>query len=343
MEVWLAKLVSLFLLLLVAIVCGLLSVKLLNAIGWRRGQGLRRTKAAVFIDGLNCFAGGVFFATSMLHLLPDVRRDIDAILIQLNKKNDLPLAEFLTSIGVFLVMFLEQSMIQCRQNRSKKMYGGDDYSDENLELQLIDRSQEPEIDDLSQTQSTLLLENGNLSNGGVVGETPAHTSSNRPSQIRNASSTRVTRSMVLLLALSTHTVFEGLALGLQQTLRDVWTLFTAILLHKIIMSFAAGLQFAESLRSTSKTVFCILAFSVMAPVGVAVGLAVTEVGYQGLATRIASAVLQGLATGTFIYVTFFEILMEQLTKNQSVLKVIFTIVGFTCIAALNSFTKDKDV
>jgi len=101
------------------------------------------------------------------------------------------------------------------------------------------------------------------------------------------------------------------------------------------MSFTAGLRFIETLPKVRTTLVYIFIFSLTAPVGIAIGLAVSESGTSGLVKDIVSAALQGVATGTFIYVTFFEVLLEEMTKRQSIAKVFAVIVGFTCIAALS--------
>ena len=40
------------------------------------------------------------------------------------------------------------------------------------------------------------------------------------------------RSLILLMALSFHSVFEGLAIGLQQSLSQLMSLFLAVIAHK---------------------------------------------------------------------------------------------------------------
>lgn len=68
-----------------------------------------RTTADRVLDMLNCFAGGVFLATSLLHLLPDVRKDLDKVFSESGwEPVDFPLPEFITSIGFFFVMTVEQ-------------------------------------------------------------------------------------------------------------------------------------------------------------------------------------------------------------------------------------------
>ena len=50
------------------------------------------------------------------------------------------------------------------------------------------------------------------------------------------------REFFTVLALSLHAVFEGLAVGLEESTAGVWTLFAAIATHKFVISFCMGVE-----------------------------------------------------------------------------------------------------
>ena len=54
------------------------------------------------------------------------------------------------------------------------------------------------------------------------------------------------RGMLVIMALSLHAVFEGIALGLTGSVSSVWYLFLAIASHKFIIAFCIGMQFVTS-------------------------------------------------------------------------------------------------
>jgi zinc transporter 1/2/3 len=54
------------------------------------------------------------------------------------------------------------------------------------------------------------------------------------------------RGFLVILALSLHAVFEGVALGLTHTTGSVWLIFFAIASHKFVISFCIGMQFVTS-------------------------------------------------------------------------------------------------
>lgn len=73
--------------------------------------------------------------------------------------------------------------------------------------------------------------------------------------------------------------------------------------------------------------------SAMIPVGIGIGLGIESA--QGLPSSAASVLLQGLAGGTFLFVTFFEILAKELEeKSARLLKVLFLVLGYTVLAGM---------
>jgi len=125
----------------------------------------------------------------------------------------------------------------------------------------------------------------------------------------------------------------------------VWILFSAVSFHKAIISFTSGVRFVESLPSWRHVLASIAFLAFSSPAGVAIGLAVTETGGRGVGTALAGAGLQGLATGTFLYVTFFEVLLVHLSTHgeraddgRRLLKILAVVVGFGCVTVLEMIT-----
>ena len=52
---------------------------------------------------LNCFAAGIFFATCLLHMIPEVSESMKEVF-----EVEYPVAECTAAIGFFLVLMLEQ-------------------------------------------------------------------------------------------------------------------------------------------------------------------------------------------------------------------------------------------
>ena len=120
----------------------------------------------------------------------------------------------------------------------------------------------------------------------------------------------------------------------------MWLLAGAVSVHKAVISFTAGVRFVESLSGWRQVLLYITVLAFLSPAGVAVGLAVTETGARGAGTALAGAMLQGLAAGTFIYITFFEVFNEYLSTHSGrpddrrLLKILAVVIGFSCLTLL---------
>nr|KAF6487472.1 solute carrier family 39 member 2 [Rousettus aegyptiacus] len=133
-------------------------------------------------------------------------------------------------------------------------------------------------------------------------------------------------ALILLLSLSFHSVFEGLAVGLQTTVAATVQPCLAILAHKGLVVFGVGLRLVQTGAESRWAVFSILLFALMSPLGLALGLAVAGGDSEG-ARGLAQAVLEGVAAGTFLYVTFLEILPRELAGPEAPL------AKWGCVAA----------
>ncbi|XP_015265879.1 PREDICTED: zinc transporter ZIP1-like [Gekko japonicus] len=133
------------------------------------------------------------------------------------------------------------------------------------------------------------------------------------------------RSLVLTLALSLHSVFEGLAVGLQDSPGRVLQLAGAILL--------LGLLLLQSRLPLRWLATALGTFVLMSPLGVGLGMAVMHGSGPGSTT--ARSLLQGMAAGTFMYVTFLEILPQELSSPAGRLpNVLAVLLGFSGVAGL---------
>ncbi|CAL1526813.1 unnamed protein product [Lymnaea stagnalis] len=137
------------------------------------------------------------------------------------------------------------------------------------------------------------------------------------------------RAFLLLAALSFHTVFDGLAVGLQTKASNIWEMFAAICIHKSLVALCLGMQLFLVYKSRPvKAFFWVFVFSLISPIGVGLGMILTSGHMNMLAEGLVSWVLQAVATGTFIYVTFFEILWEELLEKRGLLRLCLVIAGF---------------
>uniref|UniRef100_A0A8D2L479 Uncharacterized protein n=1 Tax=Varanus komodoensis TaxID=61221 RepID=A0A8D2L479_VARKO len=131
------------------------------------------------------------------------------------------------------------------------------------------------------------------------------------------------RAFVLFLSLSFHSIFEGLAIGVQKEMTAAVQLCLAVLIHKAIVAFSLAMKLVQSGTQTFWRVLYVVFFSLMSPAGIGVGIGVSFSNGDG--SGLAQAVLEGVAAGTFLYVTFLEILPYELRSHESSLSKFFFI------------------
>ena len=110
---------------------------------------------------------------------------------------------------------------------------------------------------------------------------------------------------ILLIALSLHGLFEGIALGVMKTIRDLLFLLIAILAHKWAESLALGISFFKS--GTERNIFIkmIVIFSLFSPSGIIIGILFSSAGY------LIEGILLSVSGGTFLYVSASEVIVEE--------------------------------
>ncbi|KAM9329918.1 zinc transporter ZIP3 [Gastrophryne carolinensis] len=263
----------------------------------------------------NSFAGGVFLATCFSALLPVVREKFNEVLKMGNVTTDYPLAETVMLVGFFLTVFVEQAVLTFRKEK-RSFY----------DLETLNAGSDAGSD--SEYESPFISSNRD-SNHYETGH------SHHP-RIQELSRSGPLRLFSLVFALSAHSVFEGLALGLQEEGGKVLNLFIGVVIHETLVAVALGVNMAKSRTPMRDAIKMAVLVSIMIPIGIVVGMAIESA--QNLASSITSALLQGAAAGTFLFVTFFEILVKELEgKYDRLLKVLFLVLGYAVLAILVFF------
>merc|ERR1712156_492937 len=148
------------------------------------------------------------------------------------------------------------------------------------------------------------------------------------------------RNFLIVLALSIHSVFEGMAIGLQLNVSDVWKLFAAIAIHAVAILFSIGAEMVYSGTKRLQIIFYMITLSLVTPLGVIIGMVITEYVDSQSATQIfIIGILQGLAGGTLLYITFFEVLdRDKLSKLglTSLYGCFLLILGFGIMAGIEA-------
>lgn len=109
----------------------------------------------------------------------------------------------------------------------------------------------------------------------------------------------------------------------------------AVSAHKLVIAFCIGVELIASRTKTWLSIVYITTFAIVSPIGIGIGLIL--VGGQGAtAAGTYSVVLQGLASGTLLYVIFFEIWKSDRT---GILQYFAAVIGFCLMFGLQLLSK----
>eukprot|EP00090_Calanus_glacialis_P032863 TRINITY_DN54438_c0_g1_i1.p1 TRINITY_DN54438_c0_g1~~TRINITY_DN54438_c0_g1_i1.p1 ORF type:complete len:314 (+),score=93.11 TRINITY_DN54438_c0_g1_i1:71-1012(+) len=183
---------------------------------------------------------------------------------------------------------------------------------------------------LEEVVHLILVLTGNLKPDGAGGHGHSHEHLEVPIE---EGIQATARGFLVVLALSIHDFFEGIALGVCKRATSVWFLLLAFASHKWVISGTLGLNWARSPVKAVVSMLYMTVFCGISPVGVAVGMALKQSGEdQGGAALI---VFQGLATGSLLYVVFFEILEKERKKAvPGVLQALCLSLGYIFMVCL---------
>ena len=136
----------------------------------------------------------------------------------------------------------------------------------------------------------------------------------------------------LLAALfSVHSLIAGLALGVHTELdQSAIATSIAIISHKFVEAIAVGANFIKENVQTKKAVAVILLYSCMTPIGILLGMAVTE-ALQGPQVILSESIASSLGAGSFIYLAFHE--MSEF-HSSPITKIGLFLLGFFSMALL---------
>lgn len=127
-------------------------------------------------------------------------------------------------------------------------------------------------------------------------------------------------SILLIVALCFHSVFEGIAIGVAETKADAWKALWTVCLHKIFAAIAMGIALLRMIpnRPLLSCAAYAFAFAISSPVGVAIGIIIDETT-QGAVADWIYAISMGIACGVFIYVSINHLLSKGYTPQKPVL------------------------
>lgn len=300
------------------------------------------------------FGGGVLFATSLLHMMPEVHESVEELKRYSESQTDYPFSQLIVCLGFLLIYFVEeashwliskvsQDPVTCGYKISTP--GSNKVSPqvetaENSEANIFVIEDEKAQSDKVSISSMVEMENEkNLEKSKEEDSIPEIEEAEAVNEVIEKevkTKQHLFRGVVVILALCLHAVLEGLAIGLQKSMANIWYLFTAVSIHSATIMFYIGFELL--LAGTKKITILIhlMILSVASPLGITLGLLITLNYNMNTKAKSAAVVfLEGLSAGTVLYITFFEVLNRE--KERRVFRMrraICIMSGFVLMALL---------
>ncbi|KTF95664.1 hypothetical protein cypCar_00009933 [Cyprinus carpio] len=155
-------------------------------------------------------------------MLLSVRAKVDSVLETLKPTNHYPLAETMMMIGFFLTVFVEQAVLTFRKEKPSFI----DLETFNAGVSAAGSDSENDAPFIAPARGSRDHQYHSHHHGHF-----------HPTELTHAGPLRLAS---LVLALSAHSVFEGLALGLQKEGAELGTLFIGVAIHETLAALALG-------------------------------------------------------------------------------------------------------
>ncbi|OQS07565.1 Zinc (Zn2)-Iron (Fe2) Permease (ZIP) Family [Thraustotheca clavata] len=261
---------------------------------------------------LNMLTGGVFLASSFVHLLPDAMRNVP--LASLGCKvddNDLtlkdkcfPFAFFFYGIGFLTILLLEVVAHAVKDHLLRRSL-----SEELIPLTVNisnQRKRDQECRDAEVTHAHMhdIMDRSDESKGIIA--------------------------FAVFFALSFHSLMEGIGIGAAP--EYAWNILLAIIAHKSLAGMALTMELLHHKVTVRRIVYSLLVFACMSPIGVFTGYILAG---SNPSESVGSGICTALAGGTFLYVGAMEILPQELqNKSHLGLKLACFVSAFILFSAL---------
>ncbi|KAH8299816.1 hypothetical protein KR044_006421 [Drosophila immigrans] len=304
-----AKIVAMVVLIVVTVLCGSLPYMLDRCFKWTQ-KDPEETRASIVVRCLLYFGGGVLLCTTFLHMLPEIIEDVE--LLQrcgILAETPFALTEMLMCTGFFLMYALDEVMHVVMLRHQRKLSRKESLACEAFQrahsIRHSSRSKQETLKDKQPEQAA--HQHSDLERPTAAAAPTGHGHGHSHMPVADGGSSM--RGLGIILALSLHELFEGMAIGLEDTVGTVWFMFGAVAAHKLVLAFCVGMELLVARTRTSLAIVYLITFSIVTPIGIGIGIGISQ---QADANQpsVPSGILQGIACGTLLYVVFFEILTQ---------------------------------
>ena len=288
--------------------CGVLTPRLFNPFGNKMTYG-------------NLLAAGVLISGGFVHLLSDASNSLEhSPLPKAAFNQPYPWAYFICALTLLGLFLFERILVHhCLANKHNNT---NDNNNKSIQSSLTTSSQRKPI-----------MRSHKNHHHGVPEQHTADT-------MELLQEKHYFSSIMLLLGLGLHSFLAGLALGASYKEKTVIVLTIGILSHKYLASFALGCSIYKSYigKSLIFSVGIAIFFSILTPSGIIVGWAIHFNGN----TQWIPDIFISIASGTFLYVAIFEIVVPEFSEESAIERKIYNTMSMSSINVNNNKDNKKN-
>ncbi|KAK9507704.1 hypothetical protein O3M35_007500 [Rhynocoris fuscipes] len=248
-----------------------------------------------------CFGGGVLFSTSIIHILPDIRKDLSEC------------SEIVFCSGYLLMYLIDVAITTLKSDVSRE----------------VSSEAQPINTENSKTYGTSSIETNSPCDDIQSEEPYVQTSSN--GKFKDVS---------LLFAFSLHSLLEGLVIGVETTKSGVILLLAAICSHKLLVAFCLGAELSSGGKPLYAIIPSLSVFVIGSSVGIGLGIFLDLHDSPFIATLSPVLQGLAGGTLLYVVVTEIlpRERAKNLPKYSSILQYISLCCGFASMTVLTIFT-----
>lgn len=342
-----AKIITIVSLFLISMLSGMLPMLLAKKL--KLTDPHRDPRTSLIISSLLSFGGGALLCTTLMHLLPEIDETISVLQSEGHIPDwDFSITNLLMAVGFFIIYLVEEIVHAYLRRHQKRQKAQDAFvrgRSARESLRAADMRREHAKRQSNNGNGIITVSTADLVDNEHVENSHTHHShshdhhhhSHMPAIDGDDLIVSSIRGLLIVLALSVHELFEGLAVGLEETTGNVWYMFGSVAAHKVVIAFCIGVELMVHKTKTWLVVVYIFVYAIVSPIGIGIGIGLSNAG-ESDEIEVASVILQGLASGTLIYVIFFEILSKHKDGIVQYLAVLF---GFFLMFGLKFIGETK--
>ena len=146
------------------------------------------------------------------------------------------------------------------------------------------------------------------------------------------------QAFIFVIALSVHSFLEGLGMASKNTSKSLTLYLISLFTHKWLEAFALGVNVMNAAFSPFYAFCLIFFYAALTPLGIILGIVFEQIAFNGPYAEMVSVCLNGLAVGSFLFVSCIEIIPPEFHKKtrHTVWKFFVVCLGFVLMAAISA-------